>query len=171
MAQALKVSKKCSGQLICGGVVHQLTLHGPYGGNGGTSWNDGTTHNGVRKIILSYKKGESGGIGTFSVIYSDGTKTEHKSGDNTYTQVTIELDPGEVIEKLSGYTGAVPGALTTAEVVRSLTIKTNQDTYSYGVKEGNAFSTPTIPDDSTIAGFVGRTSGDYLNAIGLYEKS
>lgn len=72
---------------------------------------------------------------------------------------------------MSGYTGAVSGALTTTEVVRSLTIKTNKDTYEYGVREGKTFSTPTIPQSSKIAGFVGRTSNDYLNAIGLYEKS
>ena len=71
---------------------------------------------------------------------------------------------------MSGYIGVVPGAPTKTEVIRSLTIETNENTYTYGPQEGRAFSSPPIPNDSYLAGFVGRTSSDFLDAIGFYVK-
>ena len=71
---------------------------------------------------------------------------------------------------MSGYIGIVPGALTKTEVIRSLTIATNQNTYTYGTQEGRAFSSPPITTDSNLSGFVGRSSTDFLEAIGFYVK-
>ncbi|EXC16099.1 hypothetical protein L484_016203 [Morus notabilis] len=155
--------------------VRTLKLIGPYGGTGGQAWDHGSTHTGIRKIFLTHKEGEKGGIGSFRVFYSDNPSLpyEHLSGDDTFTQVNLDLDADEVITKVSGYTGVVPGARTRSEVVRGLAFSTNKsNTYEYGVAEGTHFSSPSISSTTAkIVGFIGRTSSDYLNAIGFHLLS
>ncbi|EXC16101.1 hypothetical protein L484_016207 [Morus notabilis] len=148
-----------------------LEKFGPYGGPGGVAWDDGKTHTGVSKISLSYKPGE--GIGSFTAFYKEDPTTgiPHPTGDDTYIRVNIKLEEGEVITKVSGYIGVVPGADTKTEVIRSLTFTTNENEYTYGTAQGRAFSSRPILTNSLIAGFVGRTSTDFLSAIGIYVSS
>lgn len=88
-----------------------------------------------------------------------------------FFEIQIKLEEGEVITKVSGYIGVVPGADTKTEVIRSLTFTTNENEYTYGTAQGRVFSSRPILTNSLIAGFVGRTSTDFLSAIGIYVSS
>ncbi|GMN37065.1 hypothetical protein TIFTF001_006514 [Ficus carica] len=135
---------------------------GPWGGNGGNSWDDGT-YNGVREITLVYDRC----IDSISVVYDKNGEpfTAEKHGGNGGTRTAqIKLEyPEEYLVSVSGH--HCPVVYGGSPVIRSLTLKSNKRTFGpYGVEEGTPFSFPI--EGGFIVGFKGR-NGWYLDAIGL----
>ncbi|KAK4774459.1 hypothetical protein SAY86_009394 [Trapa natans] len=134
-----------------------------WGGNGGTSWDDGK-HNGVREIQLIY--GHC--IDSILVVY-DKNNTPVKgekhggSGGSNYTEVKLQY-PDEYLVSVSGnYCTMVKGG---TPVIRSLTFKTNKKTYGpFGMELGTPFCFQL--EGHHIVGFKGR-SGWYLDAISFH---
>ncbi|KAK2654371.1 hypothetical protein Ddye_014227 [Dipteronia dyeriana] len=136
---------------------------GPWGGNGGTSWDDGT-YNGVREITLVYDRC----IDSISVVYDKNGKpvTPEKHGGvggNRTAEIKLQY-PEEFLISVSGhYCPVVHGG---SPVVRSLTFKSNKRTFGpFGVEEGTPFTFSM--DGGLVVGFKGR-SGWYLDAIGFH---
>ncbi|KMT01700.1 hypothetical protein BVRB_9g211560 [Beta vulgaris subsp. vulgaris] len=136
---------------------------GPWGGNGGTSWDDGC-YSGVREIKLVYDRC----IDSISVVYDKHGKLvkSQKHGGNGGT-ITVEIKliyPEEYLISVSGYYSPVVQGMT--PVVRSLSFKSNRRSFGpFGVEEGTPFYFPV--EGGRIIGFKGR-SGWYLDSIGFY---
>ncbi|OMO66382.1 Mannose-binding lectin [Corchorus olitorius] len=135
---------------------------GPWGGNGGAAWDDGTYH-GVREIGLVYDRC----IDSIRVTYDKNGKpvTAEKHGGVGGTMMAeIKLKfPEEFLISVSGH--FCPVVHGGSPVIRSLTFKSNQRTFGpYGVEEGTPFSFSV--EGARIAGFNGR-SGWYLDSIGF----
>ncbi|KAI4355545.1 hypothetical protein L6164_004306 [Bauhinia variegata] len=133
---------------------------GPWGGNGGTSWDDGI-FTGVREITLVY--GHC--IDSFHVVYDKHGKpftAEKHGGVGGSKTAEIKLQyPDEFLISVSGYYCPVVRGGT--PVIRSLTFKSNRRSFGpYGVEEGTPF-TFTI-DGGKVVGFKGR-GGWYLDEI------
>ncbi|RZB84526.1 Jacalin-related lectin 19 [Glycine soja] len=133
---------------------------GPWGGNGGNSWDDGI-FTGVREIKLVY--GHC--IDSIQVVYDRNGKpfTAEKHGGvggNKTAEIKLQF-PDEFLVSVSGhYCPVVRGG---TPVIRSLTFKSNHRTFGpYGVEEGTLFTFSI--DGGCVVGFKGR--GDwYLDAI------
>ncbi|KAL5755811.1 hypothetical protein ACOSQ2_020557 [Xanthoceras sorbifolium] len=136
---------------------------GPWGGNGGTIWDDGTYH-GVRQITIVYDRC----IDSMSVVYDKNGKpvTSDKHGGvggNRTAEIKLQF-PEEFLVSVSGYYS--PVVYGGSPVVRSLTFKSNKRTFGpYGVEEGIPFTFSM--DGGLVVGFKGR-SGWYLDAIGFH---
>ncbi|KAL5757636.1 hypothetical protein ACOSP7_020247 [Xanthoceras sorbifolium] len=136
---------------------------GPWGGNGGTIWDDGTYH-GVRQITIVYDRC----IDSMSVVYDKNRKpvTSDKHGGvggNRTAEIKLQF-PEEFLVSVSGY--YCPVVYGGSPVVRSLTFKSNKRTFGpYGVEEGIPFTFSM--DGGLVVGFKGR-SGWYLDAIGFH---
>ncbi|XVF29547.1 hypothetical protein REPUB_Repub15cG0130700 [Reevesia pubescens] len=135
---------------------------GPWGGNGGAAWDDGTYH-GVREITLVYDLC----IDSIRVIYDKNGKpvTAEKHGGmggNKIVEIKLKF-PEEFLISVSGhYCPMVHGG---SPVIRSLTFKSNRRTFGpYGVEEGTPFT--FTEEGGLIAGFNGR-SGWHLDSIGF----
>ncbi|XP_073286332.1 jacalin-related lectin 19 [Primulina huaijiensis] len=136
---------------------------GPWGGNGGTDWDDGS-YNGVREITVVYARC----IDSITVVYDKNGKPvsaeKHGgSGGNNSAEIKLQF-PEEFLTSVSGhYSPVVRGG---SHVIRSVTFKTNRRTFGpFGVEEGTPFSLPM--EGGQIVGFKGR-SGWYLDAIGFH---
>ncbi|KAK9282054.1 hypothetical protein L1049_004966 [Liquidambar formosana] len=135
---------------------------GPWGGNGGSSWDDGS-YNAVREITIVYDRC----IDSIRVVYDKNGKpvtAEKHGGVGGGRTAEIKLQyPEEFVVSVSGhYCPVVHGG---TPVIRSLTFKSNQRTFGpFGVEEGTPFSFPM--EGGVIVGFNGR-SGWYLDAIGF----
>ncbi|KAF9613367.1 hypothetical protein IFM89_007445 [Coptis chinensis] len=143
------------------GVLARKTITvGPWGGNGGTTWDDGS-YNGVRSITIVYDRC----IDSVRVEYDKNGKSvlaEKHGGSGGSQTANIRLQyPEEFITSISGhYCPVVHGG---SAVIRSLTIKSNRRTFGpFGVEEGTPFSFPM--EGGLIVGFKGR-SGWYLDAL------
>lgn len=139
---------------------------GPWGGNGGTSWDDGT-FTGIREITLVYDRC----IDSIRVVYDKNGKpfTADKHGGvggNKTAEIKLQY-PDEYLISVSGhYYPVVRGG---TPVIRSLTFKSNQRTFGpYGVEEGTPFTFSI--DGGQVVGFKGR--GDwYLDSIAFTLSS
>ncbi|KAL6005982.1 Jacalin-related lectin 19 [Asimina triloba] len=140
---------------------------GPWGGHGGSSWDDGT-FTGVREITLVYDSC----IDSIRVEYDKGGKKvlaeKHGGNGGNYTanptvyQVKLQY-PGEILTGVSGHYDPMPAGGT--PVIRSLTFQSNKKIFGpFGVEEGTPFTFPINGD--IVVGFTGR-SGWYLDSIGL----
>ncbi|KAL5697665.1 hypothetical protein ACHQM5_028786 [Ranunculus cassubicifolius] len=135
---------------------------GPWGGHGGSNWDDGT-YTGVRSITLVYDRC----IDSIRVEYDKNGKTvlAEKHGGTGGTQTTtIQLQyPEEFLTTVSGYySPVVHGG---SAVIRSLVFKSNKRSFGpFGVQEGTPFNFPM--DGGLIVGFKGRSDW-YLDAIGF----
>ncbi|KAL9460933.1 hypothetical protein AB3S75_004012 [Citrus x aurantiifolia] len=136
---------------------------GPWGGNGGTSWDDGIYH-GVREITLAYDRC----IDSIRVVYDKKgnpvTAEKHGGvGGNRTAEIKLRF-PEEFLISVSGhYCPVVYGG---SPVIRSLTFKSNKRTFGpFGVEEGAPFTFSM--DGGLVVGFKGR-SGWYVDAIGFY---
>ncbi|XP_010267066.1 PREDICTED: jacalin-related lectin 19 [Nelumbo nucifera] len=144
------------------GGTRRAIVVGPWGGNGGTSWDDGS-YSGVRTITLVYDRC----IDSIRVEYDKSGKpvlAEKHGGNGGNHTTTIKLQyPEEFLTTVSGhYSPVVHGG---TPVIRSLTFKSNQGSFGpFGVEEGMPFSFPM--DGGSIIGFWGR-NGWYLDAIGF----
>ncbi|CAA3023289.1 jacalin-related lectin 19 [Olea europaea subsp. europaea] len=136
---------------------------GPWGGNGGTNWDDGN-YSGVREISLKYGRC----IDSICVVYDKNGKPvsgEKHGGSGGSSTAEIKLQfPEEFLTTVSGhYSPVVRGG---TPVIRSLTFKSNQRSFGpFGVEEGTPFSFPM--EGGQIVGFKGRC-GWFLDAIGFH---
>ncbi|THG15010.1 hypothetical protein TEA_013916 [Camellia sinensis var. sinensis] len=135
---------------------------GPWGGNGGNYWDDGS-YSGVREITLAYDRC----IDSIRVVYDKNGKpvaAEQHGGVGGTRTAEIKLQyPEEFLTSVSGhYCPVVYGG---SPVIRSLTFKSNRRSYGpFGVEEGTPFSFSM--DGGVMVGFKGR-SGWYVDAIGF----
>lgn len=139
---------------------------GPWGGNGGNTWDDGT-FTGVREIRLAYDRC----IDSILVVYDKHGKpfTAEKHGGvggNKTAEIKLQY-PDEFLISVSGYYCPVVRGGT--PVIRSLTFKSNRRTFGpYGVEEGTPFTFSI--DGGQVVGFKGR--GDwYLDALAFTLSS
>lgn len=137
-------------------------LVGPWGGNGGNSWDDGIYH-GVREITIVYDQC----IDSIQVVYDKNGKpitAENHGGVGGSRTAEIKLQyPEEYLTSVSGhYCPVVYGG---SPVIRSLAFSSNKRTFGpFGVEEGTPFTLSM--DGASIVGFKGR-GGWYLDAIGF----
>ncbi|KAK1375962.1 Jacalin-type lectin domain-containing protein [Heracleum sosnowskyi] len=137
---------------------------GPWGGNGGASWDDGV-YSGVREIVLVYDHC----IDSIRVIYDKHGKlvTGEKHGGvggNKMAEIKLQL-PDEYLVGVSGHYSPVINSGT--PVICSITFRSNKRTFGpYGVESGTPFSFSSDGGEK-IVGFKGR-SGWFLDEIGLY---
>nr|XP_043614492.1 jacalin-related lectin 19-like [Erigeron canadensis] len=135
---------------------------GPWGGNGGNSWDDGV-HSGIRDITLVY----SSCIDSIRVTYdSNGkpfaAKKHGGMGGTKSAQIKLKY-PEEFLISVSGHCS--PVVYGCGPVVRALTFKSNKRTFGpFGVEEGTPFS--FLTNESHIVGFYGK-SGWFLDSLGL----
>ncbi|XP_052181440.1 jacalin-related lectin 19 [Diospyros lotus] len=150
------------GEMDQAGEKRMNIVVGPWGGGGGTYWDDGN-YSGVREIRLVY--GDC--IDLIQVVYDKNGKpvsAEQHGGVGGTQKAEIKLQfPREFLTSVSGhYCPVVYGG---SPVIRSLVFKSNQKTYGpFGVEEGVPFSFST--EGGVVTGFRGR-SGWYLDAIGF----
>ncbi|XP_058759158.1 jacalin-related lectin 19-like isoform X3 [Vicia villosa] len=139
---------------------------GPWGGNGGTSWDDGT-FTGVREITLVYDRC----IDSIRAVYDKNGKpftADKHGGVGGKKTAEIKLQfPDEYLISVSGY--YFPVARGGTPVIRSMTFKTNRRTFGpYGAEEGSPFTFSI--DGGQVVGFKGR--GDwYLDSIAFTLSS
>ncbi|KAF8025671.1 hypothetical protein BT93_F2493 [Corymbia citriodora subsp. variegata] len=136
---------------------------GPWGGNGGSSWDDGSYH-GVREITLVF--GHC--IDSICMVYDKNGKPvaaeKHGGvGGNQTAEIKLQF-PDEYLVSVSGY--YCPVVHGGSPVIRSLTFKSNKRTFGpFGMEHGTPFSFPL--EGGRIVGFKGR-SGWYLDSIGFH---
>lgn len=136
---------------------------GPWGGHGGSAWDDGS-YSGVREIILVHARC----IDSIQIVYDKNGKPfaaeKHGGvGGSKTTKINLQY-PEEFLTSVSGYISQVVHGGT--PVIRSLTFKSNRRTFGpYGIEEGTPFSVPI--EGGQIVGFKGRSDW-YLDAIGFH---
>lgn len=136
---------------------------GPWGGNGGTAWDDGV-YTDIRQIIIVHAEA----IESVKFEYDrDGSPawSDRHGGTGDIKTDKIGLDyPKEILISVSGH--FCPLSQGSSSVIRSLTFESNFQKYGpYGVQHGTYFS--FSKPGSKIVGFHGR-SGLYLDCIGTY---
>ena len=139
--------------------------HGPWGGSGGTIFDDGV-YTGVWQINLT----RAVGVTSMKVLYDRhgqavwGNKHGFSSG---VPPDKIAFDfPSEVLTHITGYYG--PTIIMGPTAVRSLTFHTNRRRYGpYGDEYGTYFSTSFA--DGRVVGFHGR-EGWYIDGIGVHVQ-
>uniref|UniRef100_A0A0D9YFP9 Jacalin-type lectin domain-containing protein n=1 Tax=Oryza glumipatula TaxID=40148 RepID=A0A0D9YFP9_9ORYZ len=139
-------------------------LVGPWGGLGGTLWDDGV-HSTVRQIVITH----GAAIDSIKIEYDLKGKSvwsEKHGGDGGTKTDQVKLDyPQEILTSVSGYYGSLGGCI----VVRSLTFGSNLSKYGpFGSEEGTPFSLPVAVTGKVI-GFHGK-SGWFLDSIGCHIK-
>ncbi|XP_057975800.1 jacalin-related lectin 3 [Malania oleifera] len=137
--------------------------YGPFGGNGGTIFDDGI-HTGVRQINIS----RNVGIVSLRVLYDqDGQDAwgSKNGGTGGFKVDKIILDfPYEVLTHISGLYG--PTMRMGPTIIKSLTFHTTKAKYGpYGEAHGTSFSTDI--SRGKVVGFHGR-KGLFLDAIGVH---
>ncbi|XP_047962629.1 jacalin-related lectin 19 [Salvia hispanica] len=136
---------------------------GPWGGNGGSNWDDGS-FNGVREIKLMYGRC----IDSIRVVYDRNGRpvaAEKRGGGGGTKTAEVKLQfPEEYLTAVWGhYAPVVHGG---SPVIRSLTFRTNRRTLgAFGVEEGTPFSLPM--EGGQVVGFKGKC-GWYVDAIGFH---
>ncbi|XP_048128152.1 jacalin-related lectin 20-like [Rhodamnia argentea] len=134
---------------------------GPFGGQGGSPWEDGDS-TGVREIIVK------GGLAIDSITVEydkNGSVVQgpKHGGGGGHKTLKIKLDyPREYLISFSGYFGDFFGYT----IVRSLAFQSNERTFGpIGVEDGKYFSFPST--GRKMVGFHGRC-GIYLDAHGAH---
>ncbi|KAF8410537.1 hypothetical protein HHK36_003068 [Tetracentron sinense] len=138
---------------------------GPWGGQDGIPWDDGT-YSTVRQLVITY----SAGIDSIQIEYDkkgNSVWSERHGGNGGVRTDRIKLDyPNEFFISISGYYGS--DTVWGPVFVRSLTFQSNKQTYGpFGAQQGTQFSLPM--SRGKIVGFHGRCSW-YLDSIGVYLK-
>ncbi|XP_022769080.1 jacalin-related lectin 3-like isoform X2 [Durio zibethinus] len=136
---------------------------GPWGGQGGSSWDDGI-YSRVRQLLIVH----GACIDSIQIEYDNKGKSiwsRKHGGDGGSKTDKVKLDyPDEFLTSVHGYYGSLNerGPI----LVRSLTFHSNRKTYGpYGIEQGTSFSMTR----GEIVGFHGKC-GWYLDAIGVYSK-
>ncbi|ERN01274.1 jacalin-related lectin 3 isoform X1 [Amborella trichopoda] len=138
---------------------------GPWGGQGGSPWDDGV-HTGVKQIVIVH----GGAIDSLRFEYDkkgQSVWSEKHGGNGGCKTDKVKLEyPEEVLTWLSGHYGPMSSGCPT--IIRSLTFQTNLKKYGpFGVQQGTHFS--FTMSGGKVVGFHGR-SGWHLDSIGLHLK-
>ncbi|XP_056177367.1 jacalin-related lectin 3-like [Syzygium oleosum] len=166
---------RCSETLNSIGVYAEAIPHlypfktiGPFGGSGGTPWDDGV-HTDVRgfQIIYFHK------IYAIEIAYDDNgslvTRSQHGGEKYSFLSRKVMLDyPKERLVSISGYQNGNENSPDT--IISNLKIRTTKTTYGpFGLrswlKDEREFHIPSASGDGKIVGFFGR-AGSHLNSIG-----
>ncbi|XP_038990479.1 jacalin-related lectin 3 isoform X1 [Phoenix dactylifera] len=139
-------------------------LVGPWGGEGGSPWDDGV-YTTIRQVVVVH----GAAIDSIRIEYDKKGSSvwSEKHGGNGGTKTDkVKLDhPHEILTSVSGYFGSLSSG---SPLIRSLTFESNQAKYGpFGFEQGMRFSFPM--SGGKIVGFHGR-SGWYLDSIGFYLK-
>nr|CAD1841739.1 unnamed protein product [Ananas comosus var. bracteatus] len=147
------------------GKEKNLVEVGPWGGLGGSPWDDGV-YTTVRQVVVVH----GAAIDSIQIEYDrNGSSVwSGKHGGNGGSRIhKVMLEyPYEFITSVSGYYG--PLLSGSPVVIRSLTIASNLTKYGpFGSELGTHFSLPV--SGGKVVGFHGR-SGWYLDSIGVHLK-
>ncbi|KAE8659886.1 Jacalin-related lectin 3 [Hibiscus syriacus] len=137
---------------------------GPWGGQGGSSWDDGV-YSTIRQLVIAH----GFCIDSIQIEYDNKgnplwSKKHGGNGGSKTDKVKLDF-PNEFLTSVHGYYGSLKerGPI----LVRSLTFHSNRKTYGpFGIEQGTSFSM----NKGKIIGFHGR-SGWYLDAIGVHSKT
>ncbi|XP_026393625.1 jacalin-related lectin 3-like [Papaver somniferum] len=143
--------------------VSSVLTYGPWGGNGGTIFDD-RVYTGVRQVNLT----RSSVLVSIKVLYDKnglavwGSRNGGAGGIKSYN---IVFDfPFEILTHISGYYGTVMYMGPT--VIKSITFHTNTRTHGpYGDEQGTPFSSNL--KQGKIVGFHGR-KGYFVDSIGVH---
>ncbi|KAB2023279.1 hypothetical protein ES319_D06G007100v1 [Gossypium barbadense] len=144
-------------------VPEGVITYGPWGGNGGTKFDDGT-YTGVRQITLS----RNVGIVSIKVCYDRNGQAHWGSkhgGTGGFKTERIMFDyPSEILTHVTGTFG--PLMYIGPNVIKSLTFYTNKGKHGpYGDEQGPSFSNKI--NEGKIVGFHGK-EGLFLDAFGVH---
>ncbi|KAM7465398.1 hypothetical protein LguiB_012960 [Lonicera macranthoides] len=139
-------------------IVPQIIPIGPFGGQGGDLWDDGTHTAIVKLIIYSSKVIES-----IQIEYDDNgqLKCSDTHGKEKGVKHTVALDyPSEFLVSVSGYIDKFHSMI----IFHSLTFQSNKRTYGpFGREKGKCIKFPS--SGHKILGFFGK-SGHHLDCLG-----
>ncbi|KAM7461370.1 hypothetical protein LguiA_029491 [Lonicera macranthoides] len=134
---------------------------GPFGGQGGEPWDDGS-HTMIRKLIIySWPV-----IQSIQIEYDDNGQSKYSEmhGRKEGIMNTVELDyPHEFLVSVSGYVNEFYSQV----VFHSITLESNKRTYGPFGREGGKYYKFPSTTGNKIIGFFGR-SGYHLDSIGVY---
>ncbi|KAH9606584.1 hypothetical protein KSS87_016114 [Heliosperma pusillum] len=141
-----------------------VVTHGPWGGSGGTVFDDGS-FTGIRQITIS----RNVGIVYLKVLYEKDGETVRGSrcgGTGGFKTEKIVFDyPYEILTHITGYYGST---MISPTIIKSLTFHTTKTKYGpYGDEHGVPFSSKS--KEGMIVGFHGKR-GLFLDAIGVHIK-
>ncbi|KAL8459068.1 hypothetical protein ACS0TY_036514 [Phlomoides rotata] len=144
--------------------VEGVVTSGPWGGTGGSLYDDGV-YDGIRQINIS----RNVCIVSMRVCYDRNGQPvwgSKNGGTGSFKTDKIVLDyPSEVLTHLTGYYG--PAMMMGPNVIKSLSFHTTKHKYGpYGEEHGEFFTTK-IKKTPTVVGFHGR-KGLFLDAIGVH---
>lgn len=147
--------------------IKGVMTYGPWGGTGGSVFDDGI-YDGIRQIKLSRNVGGMGGIVSIRVCYAKneyGIWGSKNGGTVGFKPEKINFNyPEEILTHVTGYYG--PTMIMGPNIIRSLTFHTNKGEYGpYGEEQGQSFCTKLR--EGAIVGFHGR-KGLFLDAIGVH---
>ncbi|KAI3979870.1 hypothetical protein MKX01_042524 [Papaver californicum] len=140
---------------------------GPWGGNGGKTWDDGA-YTGIKQIHLTKREA----IFSIQIQYDRAGRTvwsARHGGSGRGTTIKIKFQyPDELLTCITGYYDTIVGD-ETVEVVNSLTFYSSRGKYGpYGEETGTFFSSTMT--EGKVVGFHGRSSS-YLDAIGVHMQN
>ncbi|KAF8012320.1 hypothetical protein BT93_I0457 [Corymbia citriodora subsp. variegata] len=135
---------------------------GPYGGHGGSSYDD-KTYTEVRKITVAVERSV---IKSFTIEYDQNgclVRSPRHGGPSEGKMCTVNLDyPNEFLTSVSGYIKEDSSPV----IIQSLIFHSNKRTYGpFGDERGKFFSFPPVA--GKIIGFFGRCAYS-LDSIGAY---
>lgn len=143
--------------------VQGVMTYGPWGGQGGTVFDDGI-YDGIREIHLS----RNVAIISIRVCYDRHGEPQWgckngSSGAYKYDKIVIKY-PNEILTHITGYYGPAMGL--GPNVIKSLTFHTTKGKYGpYGEELGQPFSTKL--KDGMVVGIHGK-KGYFIDAIGVH---
>ncbi|XP_017241773.1 jacalin-related lectin 3 isoform X1 [Daucus carota subsp. sativus] len=143
--------------------VKDVYTYGPWGGAGGTVFDD-STYDGIRQIRVK----RNVAIVSIKVCYDfkgEAVWGSKNGGSGSFKKDLIVFDyPSEVLTHITGYYG--PTMVMGPNVIKSLTFHTTKSYYGpYGEEQGQPFSSNL--KEGRIVGFHGR-KGLFLDAIGVH---
>ncbi|XLS64847.1 hypothetical protein HN51_024821 [Arachis hypogaea] len=145
--------------------VKKPASHGPWGGSGGSHWDDGV-YSGVRQLVIAHGTG----IDSIQIEYDkkgSSIWSQKHGGSGGHKTDRVKLDyPDEFLTSVHGYYGSLNQ--WGPNFVRSLSFVSNKKSYGpFGVEQGTHFSVSA--SGTKIVGFHGKCDW-YLDAIGVYMK-
>ncbi|KAL9673938.1 hypothetical protein QQ045_030202 [Rhodiola kirilowii] len=138
--------------------------YGPWGGNGGTTFEDGM-YKGIKHIKIS----RNVGLVSIRVLYVDHNGHDvwgdRQGGTGGFLRDKVFFDyPYEILTYITGYYG--PAMIKGPVVIKSITFHTTKTKHGpFGEEQGTKFSTNLR--EGKIVGFHGR-KGLYIDAIGVH---
>ncbi|XP_021727905.1 jacalin-related lectin 3-like [Chenopodium quinoa] len=144
------------------GINKKVQSLGPWGGDGGTNFDDGI-YTGVREVHIM----RSGGLVSIRVCYDQNGKVvwgnKHGGSGGLKLDKIVFDYPYEILTLITGLYGST--ILRGPTVVKSLTFHTNKRSYGpFGDPQGFSFSTGSL---GAIVGFHGR-NGYFVHSLGVH---